>query len=77
MSIHFLYLADKLIKLQEEGQRHDEHKDMLDVTTYVQVIKPPLRRTVQVLSTLCLYWSVRSTATHTNTDTHLNFLSSL
>lgn len=27
----------------------------------VQVIEPPLRRTVQVLSTLCPYWSVSST----------------
>lgn len=51
---------------------------MSDVATYAQVIEPPLRRTVQVLSTLCPHWSVRSTTTHTNTntDTLLNILDS-
>lgn len=48
----------------------------LTFETHVQVVEPPLRRTVQVLAALGPHWSVRSTVTHTDADkdTHGNAL---
>lgn len=54
--------------------RHDlvvseEMEARVDVGTYMQIIEPPLRRAVQVLSTFCSSWSVRTTATQTQIQT--------
>lgn len=46
-------------------------RECLVVLTYVQVIKPPLRRTVKILAAVCTHRSKCTTKTNTQSENEI------